>query len=259
VPIGEIERRIARQDQPGLGEGTPEQPHPLPNVLVALKDLPRAGFVARGLRAGGLVPVLAFDERVVTFCLTRNRFVLLLLEADLAPAVLGEAGRSSEDAELAPPLLIVGERKTGLSADVYLRADASVEEISARATALVRISRPVRLPVPSIVQWGPLQLDLRRRQAQWLDRAVKLTTVQSRIMEVLVLATGAVVSHRDLARRVWGSESFDDAERLAAHVRRIRRIVEPAPGQPPFLLTIRGEDFRLSDHDIVEGSIDLRD
>jgi two-component system response regulator RegX3 len=47
---------------------------------------------------------------------------------------------------------------------------------------------------------------------------------------------------------VWGAPAqIGDPERLFAHIRRIRKKIEPAPSHPAFLLTVRGEGFRLAD------------
>ncbi len=253
VGTDRLERRIARQDQQVLPEQPPDL-HPLPNVLVALVDPARAGFVARGLRAGGLVPVLAFNDDDVRSCLTRNRFVLLLLQDEFASMVHDQASPRQGYNEPAPPLLIVGDHASQLEADDHLRADASVEEISARATALVRISRPVALPAP--LRWGPLELDVQRRISRWDGALLGLTSIQFRIMEILVFAVGSVVAPVELSRRLWGTHSFEDAERLGAHIRRIRKTLRSVGAADEFLVTVRGEGFRLAEQDL-EGTIDL--
>lgn len=109
--------------------------------------------------------------------------------------------------------------------------------------ALIDLARHVPLPEP--VRWGELELDVRTHQARWNAKPLRLTTLQFRIMEVLALATGALVTDEDLSRRVWGDAAFADRERLVAHIRRIRRLIESDPARPKFLVRVRGKGFRL--------------
>jgi DNA-binding winged helix-turn-helix (wHTH) protein len=212
--------------------------------------------LARGLRAARLVPIPAFDENDLRFCLMHNRFVLLVIESELAKRMAGFLRSGTESSTMPsplPPILLVGDVGTtegALEPDHMLRADASVEEIAACAAALVRISRPVRLPTP--LRWGPLELDVQRRDAKWHSRPVKLTSSQFRIMEILILAAGSVVSADDLSRHLLGGTSFADHQSIAAHVRRVRDILGPTGRD--FLLTVRGEGFRLSDPDEEEST-----
>lgn len=226
---------------------------PQPRALVALSDPARAGFVARGLRAGGLVPVLAFDENDIRTCLTQNTFVVLLIESELAAEVLPEVTDPTSP-PVTPPILVVGDPLVEVVSDDWIRSEASVEEIAARVTALVRISRPVALPAP--LRWGPLELDVQRRISRWNGSAVALTSIQFRILEILVFAAGTVVTPAELSRRLWGTQSFEDAERLGAHIRRIRKTLRKVAAPDDFLVTVRAEGFRLADYDLDE-SIDL--
>lgn len=128
--------------------------------------------------------------------------------------------------------------------DIALPARADPGGIVAHGSALIEMARPVALPHP--IRWGGLELDLRTHQARWHGRPLHLTTVQFRIMEVLVMATGALVTTEQLSRRVWGDSSFDDRDRLVAHIRRIRKLIEQDSAMPQFLLRVRGRGFRLA-------------
>ena len=128
--------------------------------------------------------------------------------------------------------------------ELVLPADAASTKVAQRGAALIQMHRPVALPHP--IRWGGLELDMRTHQARWNGSPIPLTTLQFRIMEVLILAAGAVVTSEQLARRVWGEASFDDRDRLVAHIRRIRKLIECEPSKPEFLLRVRGRGFRLT-------------
>jgi DNA-binding response OmpR family regulator len=108
---------------------------------------------------------------------------------------------------------------------------------------------------PELV-WGLWRIQLGARQIYYAGREVAVTPHQFSVLRGLVEASGAVVSTKELAARVYGTELGDDHERVVAHVRRIRRMVEPDPARPSLLLTVRGVGFRLAAADERVGLLD---
>jgi DNA-binding response OmpR family regulator len=155
------------------------------------------------------------------------------------------------------PILALGperqpsERITALHCEGYAADTLAPAALARRAVELTLSPQPSwQDPSAWRVQtWGPLRLDPGRRLACWQGRPVGVTSMQFRLLLALVQAGGAVVSPVELSRRVWGTEVAHDAERVVAHVRRIRRLLEPDPAHTRFLLTVRGEGFRLADQD----------
>ncbi|WP_433007069.1 winged helix-turn-helix domain-containing protein [Kribbella sp. CA-294648] len=95
--------------------------------------------------------------------------------------------------------------------------------------------------------WGPLEIHPRLFRAFWLGQPVQLSPLQLRLMTLLVAAEGEVVTRQQIAARVFG-DSFDrSGDRLDAHVRRLRQLLEEDPAHPRYLLTVRGEGLRLGD------------
>ena len=122
---------------------------------------------------------------------------------------------------------------------------------------MMKITRPVN--VPGVLMWGDFELDVRRREASWQGDPVALTPIEFRLMEVLILAGGDVVTVDELTRRLWGDIAFRDDQRLHAHVRRIRKKIERDPSDPGFLLTVRGHGYRLADWDYIDSSVEVRE
>jgi DNA-binding response OmpR family regulator len=56
-----------------------------------------------------------------------------------------------------------------------------------------------------------------------------------------------VLSRAELERRAYGTTMVNGGERVVSQMRRIREKIEPDPSRPAFLLTVRGEGFRLAD------------
>jgi DNA-binding winged helix-turn-helix (wHTH) protein len=74
--------------------------------------------------------------------------------------------------------------------------------------------------------------------------ALTLTSTQFRLMRVLVAADGATVLVHDLAAAVFGS-SYHDRDRIAAHVKRLRRRLLEQGVEDYQLEAVRGVGYRL--------------
>lgn len=227
--------------------------HPTLRALLVIPHLQQAAALVRALLAVRLLPTLAFTAEDVWAYLESDSFAVFILHVDDLAAgglVAGVRRRS-----LAPILALGAEhqpddRIRALRCQRYVSDTLSPAALARRAVELA--SPPSRSWEDSGAwrthTWGPLRLDPSRRLACWHGQAVSLTPMQFRLLVILVQAAGAVVSPVELSRRVWGTDLPHDTERVVAHVRRIRKLLEPDPAHPAFLLTVRGEGFRLADH-----------
>ncbi len=128
----------------------------------------------------------------------------------------------------------------------HLSLEMSPTRVVAQALALIEL----RHRAPSVdgpLCWGPLQLDVSKRESRWRGGRIDLTATQFEILAALVRAGGHVLTKLELQREVWPDSVPDDGERLIAHIRRIRARIESDPSRPQFLLTARGVGFRLAD------------
>ena len=214
-----------------------------------MPDTFRVVALSRALLSMGLLPSLAFSSTEVFTYLTVDAFsVLVLHRAIVGPtsrASLARALRSSQ-----APVLFVGssprhnEGTDSLDADGHVPDGLPPDAVAAMALSLVSEAATW----PGILQWGPLRMDVGRREAWWAARRLALTSMQFRLLATLVLAEGCVVPALELSRQAFGSAVAYDDERVRAHIRRIRKLIEPDPSHPQFLLTVRGEGFRLASH-----------
>jgi hypothetical protein len=208
-------------------------------VLLGITDAEKATIFAIAARQAGLEPVLAYTPAQLLARLRSATFDLVMVH----PRLIEAAGRARELLDAVRfsgcPLLVLGPEPRGRAAG----SAATASDVIRMVTKLLP-AREREEPTP--VSWGPLRLDPSRRQAWWGSEPLLLTPAQFRILTVLVGAAGAVVTNRELARRVWGSEGHLDGERIFAHIRRIRKKIEADPANPRFLLTVRGEGFRLA-------------
>ncbi len=219
-------------------------------ALVASGDQVRVAGVARALAERGVITTVAFGSHQVLDCLDHQRADLLVIDASVTgghPERFLGAVRTRSDAALLTigPWGLAPHVLADAGVHAMVGAAATPTAVAAQGLALLGLRPHPDLGVLRV--WGPLELDLARRGVRWDGRPVAVSPLEFRILNVLVLARGAVVTKRDLYRLVWGTAMMDDGERVVAHVKRLRDKLETEPGQPRFLLTVRGEGYRLAD------------
>lgn len=135
-------------------------------------------------------------------------------------------------------------------ADDYVSKPFSTAELLARLRAALR--RDVRGAAPAAaLQFGPLQVDLARREARGADGEVHFTPLEYRLLTCLARHLGSIVIQRQLIREVWGPERQDDSRSLRVCIKNLRAKLEPDPRQPRYLVTETGLGYRLRADDEV--------
>jgi DNA-binding response OmpR family regulator len=152
------------------------------------------------------------------------------------------------------PIVVVTARDTELDkllglelgADDYLTKPFSPRELVARVRAVLRRSERAAEPGDRI-DVGDLSLDVPRLRATVQGRAVDLTPTEFAILETMARSPGRVFTRAQLLDAVHGI-AFESYERaIDAHVKNIRRKLEPEPGRPRYLLTVYGVGYRVAD------------
>jgi len=129
-------------------------------------------------------------------------------------------------------------------ADDYVTKPFSAPELLARLRAALR--RDVRGAAPgAALQFGPLAIDLARREARSEGGEVHFTPLEYRLLACLARHLGSIVMQRQLIREVWGPERQDDSRSLRVCIKNLRAKLEPDPRQPRYLVTETGLGYRL--------------
>jgi two-component system, OmpR family, KDP operon response regulator KdpE len=132
-------------------------------------------------------------------------------------------------------------------ADDYLTKPFGVPELLARIRAALRRSRFASEPAKPIFTSGPLQVDLEHRRVELDGAEVPLTAIEYKLLEVLVMHAGKVVTHRQLLEKVWGPNSAEQKQYLRVYMAHLRRKLEPDPVRPYLFATEVGVGYRLRD------------
>ena len=133
-----------------------------------------------------------------------------------------------------------------LGADDYVVKPFSPRELVARIRAVLRRTRLAGQGA-DVLRAGDVQVDTGRMQVTVAGRRVDLTPTEFHLVATLVSQPGRVFTRGQLLDAVHGVaiESYERA--IDAHVKNIRRKLEPTPGSPRYVLTVHGVGYRFAD------------
>ena len=133
-------------------------------------------------------------------------------------------------------------------ADDYVTKPFSTSELLARVRALLRRTgrggeRGGQMPVE---RFGEVEVNPASRTVIRAGDTVSLTPREFDLLLALLRRHGAVASRFELLEEVWGDENADvETRTVDVHVAELRRKLEPDPGQPRHILTVRKKGYRL--------------
>jgi DNA-binding response OmpR family regulator len=133
-----------------------------------------------------------------------------------------------------------------LGADDDVVKPFSPKELVARVRAVLRRAEKAATPADRLTALDVV-VDLPRRRVTVGGRQVELTATEFALLETLLRQPGRVFTRGQLLDAVHGV-SFESYERaIDAHVKNLRRKIEPRPGSPRYIQTVHGVGYRFAD------------
>ena len=214
-------------------------------ILVIDDDPPMIGAVAAVVGSAGHRVSAAYDghEALRRFEAEQPDLVIL----DLAmPALDGIAVCQALRRRSATPIIVLsGEGQEAAKvealdagADDYVTKPFGKQELLARIRAVTRRGNE---SAPSARDG--IRIDRRRHEAWAGGQMLTLTPIEFAILEALVDARGALVSHAELLRAGWGDEPDPDPLWLKPHLSRLRSKLRTAGATVPS--PVRALGYRL--------------
>jgi DNA-binding response OmpR family regulator len=132
-----------------------------------------------------------------------------------------------------------------LGADDYVVKPFGPKELVARVRAVLR-----RVSLPDdedIIRIGDLEIEVPKMRVSRAGTLIELTSTEFEIVAALARKPGRVYTRGQLLESLHGV-SFESYERAVdAHVKNIRRKLEPDPRRPRYVLTVRGIGYKFAD------------
>ncbi len=131
-------------------------------------------------------------------------------------------------------------------ADDYLTKPFGIEELLARIrVALKHSAQAAGASKITIINAGPLSIDLVRHIVMRDGEEVRLTATEFKIMGYLAANADRVLTHQGILRHVWGEEYAEHTEYLRVFIAQLRKKLESNPDQPKYILTEPGVGYRF--------------
>lgn len=221
-------------------------------ILIVEDDLALADVLSFTLRRAGFSIVTAHDGLTALQTWQETAPNLVLLDLNL-PRLdgLSVCRRLREQSDV--PIIMLTVRGSDedvvqgleMGADDYIVKPFSPSQLVARVRAVLR--RTDTTPAPAALSAGTLRLDRTRNEVERPDQPpIRLTPLETRLLEALMINAGQVLTAEVLINAVWAAEGGDRAM-LKQLVYRLRNKIEPDPTQPIYIETVPGVGYALID------------
>jgi two-component system response regulator PhoP len=129
-------------------------------------------------------------------------------------------------------------------ADDYVVKPFNLDELSARINALLRRSAG---QARAVINCGEVALDTLAKEVTVGGRAVELTAYEYRVLEMLMMRRGQVVTKAELTDQLYDQDFERESNVLEVLITRLRKKLDPEKNLN-LIETLRGRGYRVPDH-----------
>ncbi len=224
-------------------------------ILIIDDDVGLTELLSEYLTSEGLTVDAAHDGEEGARKALSGDYSLVILDVML-PGISGfEVLRRLRSSTSVPVLMLTArgddvDRIVGLEmgADDYLPKPFNTRELVARIRAILRRTRrdensPAAKAPPSKLKIDDIEMDLGSLQVLCQGEPVSLTTVEFRLLEILVRSAGIVLSREDLTKEVLDRPLTPYDRSIDVHVSRLRRKLGIGPGGRERVRSVRNSGY----------------
>jgi len=223
-------------------------------TVLVVDDEPKIAQLARDyLEHAGMRVVTATDGRAALRAVGREHPDLVVLDLRLPDMDGLDVTRTLRKTSAVPIIMLTArddesDKLIGLElgADDYMTKPFSPKELVARVRAVLRRGALAQAAGESL-RIGELLIDPGRMLASVGGRPVDLTATEFQLLMALARSPGRVFTRSQLLDALHGvaAEAYERA--IDAHVKNIRRKLEPDPRRPQYVLTVYGVGYKLAE------------
>lgn len=218
-----------------------------PGIVAIARDyLDRAGFRVITAADGPSALRLARSERP-------NLLVLDLMLPGMDGLDVARALRGDPATRTLPMIMLTArvdeaDRLIGLElgADDYITKPFSPRELVARVRAVLRRAEGER-DAETVLRVGNLQIDFQRRSVRVDGAPVELTATEFELLAILAREPGRPFTRTQLLELAYDVSYAGFDRTVDAHIKNLRRKIEPDPRNPRYVLTIYGVGYKFAE------------
>jgi two-component system alkaline phosphatase synthesis response regulator PhoP len=224
-------------------------------TILVVDDEPKITQLARDyLEHAGYTVLTARDGKAALTAARAERPDLIVLDLGL-PGLDGlDVTRALRKDSRVPIIMLTARGEESdklvgleLGADDYIVKPFSPKELVARVRAVLRRAENTDPSPREVIRVGDVTLDTARLRVTVGERNVELTATEFQLLAALAAQPGRIFTRAQLLDVVHGV-AFESYERaIDAHIKNIRRKLEPNPREPRYLLTVYGVGYKFAD------------
>ena len=228
-------------------------------VLIIEDDRSISNFICRALAANDYKAIPAFRGKEGISLFFSHSPDLILLDLGLPDMDGMEVLAQLQELPQSVPVIIISarDRETekvkalDMGADDYVVKPFGVSELLARIRSALRRSERLKLSQGiqrDVYQIKDLTVDLSKHQVLLGDEEIHFTQNEFKILELLAIHAGKVLTYDFILKHVWGPYGGSGNNQiLRVNMANIRRKLKENPSDPKYIHTELGIGYRMLD------------
>lgn len=224
-------------------------------ILIIEDDKYISNFICMSLKQEGYRYIKTSTGReAIGLCYANNPDVIILDLGlpDMDGIQVIEHIRSHSD----KPIIVVSARQEesekiralDMGADDYVVKPFYMGELLARIRVAVRkLEKSPGVEMMESFEKDYLRIDFSKRSVYIDDREIHMTPIEYKLLALLVMNRGKVLTHNQILKKIWGYEEGADANNLRVFMATLRRKIEKDTTNPRFIITEVGVGYRFSE------------
>lgn len=218
------------------------------NCLIIDDERLLADSTAEYFNLFGVKTAVAYSASECRDFFRENTAELLLLDINLGDSSGFELCRELRE-KTRIPILFISARTSdddkiialNIGGDDYVQKPYSLGVLLAKVKVVLR-----RLGQGTDTEYsdGRLTVDFDARKVVVEGSAVRLTSLEFKLLSYLIKNENRVISKQELFEEVW-EDKFTGDGTLNVHIRKIREAIEQKPSEPKYIVTVWGDGYKF--------------
>lgn len=221
-------------------------------ILVIDDDLAICSMLKKVMEKNDWHCTIAYDGLAGIDYLEKESFDLVFLDLNL-PYKSGDSVLVKLRTFSDVPVIIISAKELvttkidllKIGADDYVTKPFDIDELTARAEAVLRRNAPIKKEALTELRHGQLRLNREERRAFLEQQELQLTSTEFQLLELLLMHPNKVFSKQNIFESVWKDAYRDDGHTINVHISSLRTKLTAIDSTREYIETVWGVGYRL--------------